>query len=89
MHRLYQWLTQRASSFRSDTSDRGTSRTVRTEITVERQGMTLLVGDAAAGFENCPLCGQKLAPAQAEQARLRLQKGSISQEDPPADGTSS
>ena len=89
MHRLYQWLTQRTSSFRSDTSDRGTSRTVRTEITVERQGITLLVGDAAAGFENSPLCGQSLAPAQAEQARLRLQQGSISQEDPPVDGTSS
>jgi len=57
-------------------------------VTVERQGMTLLVGGAAAGFDVCPLCGQKLAPAQAEQARLRLQKGSISPEDSPADGTS-
>ncbi len=54
--------------------------------------MTLLVGVVTADFENCPLCGQKLAPAQAEQARLRLQEGSISQEDVPsdlpADGTS-
>jgi hypothetical protein len=57
-------------------------------VTVERQGMTLLVGGAAAGFDNCPLCGQKLAPAQAEQARLRLQEDSISQKDLPADGTS-
>jgi hypothetical protein len=88
MKRLYQWLSARASFFRSDTSGRGTGRTVRTEVTVERQGMTLLVGSAAAAFDNCPLCGQTLAPAQAEQARLRLQEGSISEEDLPADGTS-
>jgi hypothetical protein len=75
-HRLYQWLSRRASFFRSDAAGRGTSRTVRTEVTVERQGMTLLVGDAAAGFDTCPLCGSKLAPEQAEQARLRLPKGS-------------
>jgi uncharacterized protein with PIN domain len=50
--------------------------------------MTLLLGGAAARFDNCPLCGQKLAPAQAEQARLQLQEGSISEEDLPADGTS-
>jgi hypothetical protein len=36
--------------------------------------MTLLVGGAAAGFDNCPLCGQKLAPAQAEQTKTRMQK---------------
>jgi len=88
MNRLYQWLFERARVFRSDTSDRGTSRTVRTEVTVERQGMTLLVGGAAAGFDNCPLCGQSLAPAQAEQARLRLQQSSISQGGLPVDGTS-
>ena len=88
MNRIYQWLSGRASFFRSDTSGHGTSRTVRTEVTVERQGMTLLVGGATAGFDNCPLCGQKLAPAQAEQSRLRLQKGSISQGDLPVDGTS-
>jgi hypothetical protein len=76
--RLYQWLSRRASFFRSDTSGRGTTRTVRTEVTVQREGMTLLVSDAAAAFDTCPLCGSKLAPAQAEQARLRLPKGSIS-----------
>jgi hypothetical protein len=57
-------------------------------VTVEQAGMTLMVGGAAADFDNCPLCGQKLAPVQAEQARLRLQKGSISQDDFPGDGTS-
>lgn len=88
MNRLYQWLSKQASFFRPDASGRGTSRTVRTEVTVERQGMTLLVGGAAAaGFDFCPLCGQKLDPAQAEQARLCLPKGSISQEDLPKDGT--
>jgi hypothetical protein len=50
--------------------------------------MTLLVGGAAAGLDNCPLCGQKLAPAQAERAKLRLQECSIAQKDLPADGTS-
>jgi len=80
-------MSQRASFFRSEASDRGTSRTIRTEVAVERQGMTLL-GGTATGFDTCPLCGQKLAPAQAESARLRLQEGSISQEDLPADRTS-
>ena len=75
MKRLYQWFSERASFFRSDTPAHGTSRTVRTEVTVQQEGMTLLVGDAAAGFDICPLCGQKLAPAQAEQARLRLRGG--------------
>jgi hypothetical protein len=73
--RLYQWLSQRASFFRFDTSGRGTTRTVRTEVTVQREGMTMLVGGAAEGFDTCPLCGQKLAAAQAEQARLRLRGG--------------
>jgi len=81
MNRLYQWLSGRASSFRSDTSGRGASRTIRTEVTVERQGMTLLVGGAAAAsFDTCPFCGSKLAPNQAEQLYGRLLKGSISQE---------
>jgi hypothetical protein len=72
MKRLYQWFSRRASFFRSGTPSHGATRTVRTEVTtVRREGMTLLV-NAAAGFDICPLCGQKLAPAQAEQTRLRL-----------------
>jgi hypothetical protein len=79
MKGLYQWLSARASFFRLDKSGRGTSRTVRTEVTVQREGMTVLIGDpAAAGFDNCPLCGSKLAPEQAEQAGLRLPNGPIS-----------
>jgi hypothetical protein len=84
--RLYQWLSGRASFFRSGTSDHSTSRTVRTEVTVERrQGMTVLVGGAAASIDICPLCGSKLAPAQAEQVSGRLLKGSISQQTGPVD----
>jgi len=88
MKRLYQWFSKRASFFRSGTPGQGTTRTVRTEVTVQREGMTLLVGGVAAGFESCPLCGQKLAPAEAEQAKLRLLEGSTSREDLPVDGTS-
>jgi hypothetical protein len=88
VHRIYQWLYGRASFFRCEAPGRVGSRIVRTEVTVERQGMTLLVGGAAEGFDACPLCGQKLAPAQVEQARLRLQQGSTTEADAPADGTS-
>ena len=56
------------------------SRTVRTEVTVERQGVTVLLDNAAKGFDTCPLCGARLREAQAEQARLRLPEGSISQD---------
>jgi hypothetical protein len=56
---------------RSSSSASAEGRTVRTEITVERQGMTLLMG-GMAGFDTCPLCGSKLGPAEADQARLRL-----------------
>jgi hypothetical protein len=78
MKGLYQWLSERASFFRSDTSGHTANRTVRTEVTVERQGTTLMVGSGATGFDTCPLCGSKLAPEQAEQARLRLPKSPIS-----------
>jgi len=52
---------------------------------VERQGMTLLVGGAAPGLDICPFCGQKLAAAQTEQTKVRLQEGSISQGSVPVD----
>jgi len=88
MKRLYQWLSQRASFFRSDTSGCAAGHTVRTEVTVQQESTTLLVGGVAAGFDICPLCGQKLAPAQASQASLHLQQASISQETAPVDGPS-
>ena len=78
MKGLYQWLSERASFFRSDTSAHTAHRTVRTEVTVERQGTTLMVGSGATGLDTCPLCGSKLAPEQGEQARLRLPNGPIS-----------
>jgi hypothetical protein len=79
MNRLYQWLSRRARVFRSGRFGQGTNRTVRTEVTVQRDAVALLVGDAAVvGFDACPLCGSKLAPEQAEQARLRLPKGPLS-----------
>jgi hypothetical protein len=73
---MYQWLRGRASFFRSGKSGRGTGGNVRTEVTVERESTTLLVGGRAAIFDICPLCGNKLVRAQAEQAGLRRQKDS-------------
>jgi uncharacterized protein with PIN domain len=58
--------------------DHNTGRTIRTEVTVERQGTTVLVGNLAADFDSCPLCGNKLSTEQAEQARHRLPKGPMS-----------
>ena len=69
--RLYQWLTQRASFFHFAASGRGTSRTVRTEVTLERESVTLSVNGPA--FDLCPMCGQTLRPPQAG---LRLEEGS-------------
>jgi hypothetical protein len=82
--RIYQWLYSRASFFRSEPSGPGTSRTVRTEVTVEQQATTLLVG-GTADFDICPLCGQKLAPEHAEQAGHRVIEGSIPQVPAPRD----
>lgn len=48
MRGLYQWFSDRASFFRSDFVGRGTSRTVRTEVTVQREAMTLMVSEAPA-----------------------------------------
>jgi len=85
MQRLYQWLSERASFFRYDAVGHGANSTVRTETTVRREAMTLVVGSAAASLDTCPLCGNKLAPTQAEQARLRLPQDSISQQAGPVD----
>ena len=66
--RLYQWLTQRASFFRFAASGRGKSRTVRTEVTLERESIILSVNGPA--LDLCPMCGQ------AAQAGLRFEEGS-------------
>jgi hypothetical protein len=81
MKGLYQWFRERARLFHSGTPRLGTTRTVRTEVTVQREGVTLLVVGTASGIDICPFCGRKLAPAQAEQARLRLREASIPADD--------
>ena len=87
MHRLYQWLTQRASSFRSDTSDGGTSRTVRTEVTVERQGMTLLVV-AWRRASQPPALRTEAGPSAGGASKTSSSTGFDCQTDLPVDGTS-
>jgi hypothetical protein len=70
-------MTQRASFFRFAASGPGTSRTVRTEVTFERESITLSVNGPALG--QCPICGQMggqtLPPPQAAQSGLRLEEG--------------
>jgi hypothetical protein len=59
--RLYQWFSERASFFHSEVPDVGTSRTICTEVTIRREGITLLVGGVASlDSDVCPLCGQKI-----------------------------
>jgi hypothetical protein len=88
MNQLYQWLRRRTSLFRSKKADPGATQTVCTEVTVHRERTTVLVAGVGKVFDICPLCGQSMAPAQAERARLHLVEGSTAQEDLPADGTS-
>jgi len=83
--RIYQWLASRASFFRSEPSGLGTSRTVRTQVTVEQQATTLLVGSASADFDTCPFCGQKLEPGKHATSACHLE-GSVSPEAGPDDG---
>jgi hypothetical protein len=84
---LYQRLFRRAMSFLSGSSAPTGCRVVHTEVTVERQGVTVLLsGVAAADFDICPLCGQRLAPTQADQIRGCLQKGPASRHELPGDG---
>jgi hypothetical protein len=67
-------MTQRASFFRfAAASGGGTSRTIRTEVTFERESITLSVNGPALNL--CPICGQTLPP-QAAQAGLGLKEGS-------------
>jgi hypothetical protein len=61
------------------------SRTVRTEVTFERHGTTLLAGGVPADLYRCPLCGLKFATTQAEPAGLLLQADSTIHPFLPAD----
>jgi len=82
--RLYQWLSERARFSRSDAAT-GLSRTIRTEVTIERYEKTLLVGGAPVDLDQCPLCGQKLLAAKEEDHRSCLPKESSSQARSPFD----
>lgn len=77
MKRLYQWFSERASFFLSDSTYNPTSRTIRTEMTVQREAMTLLVSEAGA-CDICPLCGQKVASPRVGQTSFHRQKASTS-----------
>jgi hypothetical protein len=56
--RLYQWLHERATFFRSDSHDGQGRRVVRTEVTVEEERSTLFLSvSGTAGVCVCPLCG--------------------------------
>jgi hypothetical protein len=78
--RLYQWFSERASFFHSEVPGTGKSRTVRTEVTVQRERMTVLVGSVGGtGFDICPLCGNELALAEADRLNSCPHKGSIAE----------
>jgi hypothetical protein len=87
MKRLYQWFSERTSFFHSDVPSTRTSRTVRTEVTVQRERMTVLVGSAGGtGFDICPLCGNEFAPAEADRLSSCPHKGSVSKARAPLAG---
>jgi len=74
MQRLFQSLRERAGFCRAETSGHGGSRTVRTDVTVEREETTVLVGGVSSwAFDTCPFCGHKIEPARAAQVRARLE----------------
>ena len=79
MQGLYQWLSERASFFRYVGVGQGKSR-ISTETTVRREGVTLLVGSAAAlDLDVCPFCGGKLTREQRELAKHQLSGESMAQ----------
>ena len=76
MNRLYEWLHLATERF-MEKADRGTRRVVRTEVTVQQERRTILVGGTLPdAFRTCPFCGHKMAPTQAAQPGNRLADGS-------------
>lgn len=61
MIHLFRWLHEHASIFRDTTWEQSGARTMRREVTVQKEERTLVVG---TGFPQssvvCPFCGQKL-----------------------------
>jgi len=65
MHRLLQLVRERVGFSRAETSGHSGNHTVRTEVTMEREETTFLVGGVASvALDTCPLCGHKLPPAE-------------------------
>jgi hypothetical protein len=86
--KLYQRLLNWARSFSSG-SPVPISRTIHTEMTVERQGVTVLMdGVPIADLGVCPVCGQKLNIRGSGQARVCLYEHSDPKEKEP-DGDAS
>ena len=76
MHRFFQSLCERVGFSRAQPLRHGESRTIRTEVTVEREETTVQLGGVTFGpLDTCPMCGHKLAPGQARQARGRRAGG--------------
>ena len=74
---------------RGETSGHGASRTVRTEVTVEREETIVLVGNVASGAsETCPLCGHKPASEHSAMVRGSLAAGPGSPSGPAMPGGS-
>jgi hypothetical protein len=87
MQGLYQWLSGRASFFRFIRAGQSTSSTVSTETTVRREGVTLLVGSAAAlDLDVCPFCGSKVARTHSEPAKRQPFGEAISQKSGQVNG---
>jgi C4-type Zn-finger protein len=69
MHRLWQTVCERVGFSRAGTYRHDESHTVRTEVMVEREEMTVRLGGGvtSATLDTCPVCGHKLV---VERARL-------------------
>ncbi len=61
MIRLYRWFQEHASLFRRTVWEQDGSRTMRREVTVEKEERRLLVRSSVSqDLDVCPFCGQKL-----------------------------
>ncbi len=71
MNRLYQWLQERATSFRTVKQGTQPRRLMRTQVTVEEQQRTVLLSmPSVAGVCLCPLCGHPVAPLPGTEASV-------------------
>jgi hypothetical protein len=72
MRRIIQSLCERVGFSRVLTTRLGESHTIRTEVTVEREEVTVQFGCAASGSRDaCPMCGYRLVHGPANKARGR------------------